>query len=111
MQSHVSLEELITDYAANLPMQQIAERHGISRQRAWVLLRKAGISRKRRTPGRPRKDINLSEFEEKYRNGMSVEALADYFGVSSDLIRRRCKQAGIKLRGPGPLPKPNKLQG
>jgi len=48
--------------------------------------------------GRPRTDVPVVELAERYNNGESTMLLAEAFGVSRWLVRRRLVAAGVKMR-------------
>jgi transposase-like protein len=77
----------------------VAAEFGVAYETARRWLRNAGVEL--RPSGRPILDANRLDCEEiarRYRDGDSMAALGDAFGVSPGTIRARLIEAGVELR-------------
>ena len=86
--------EVITLYQQGMPVREICQRYGISKQQVSDL-RKA-----RSIPHRPRglNDEQKRQAEQHYLAGQSCATIGRHFGVHAETVRRYLHTAGIALR-------------
>lgn len=87
-------DEVITLYQQGVPVREICQRYGISKQQLSDL-RKA-----RSIPRRPRglNDEQKRQAERRYLAGQSCAAIGRQFGVHAETVRRYLHTTGITLR-------------
>ena len=86
--------EVITLYQQGMPVREICQRYGISKQQVSNLRNALGI------PRRPRglSDEQKRQAEQHYLAGQSCATIGRHFGVHAETVRRYLHTAGIALR-------------
>lgn len=96
-----------------LPAEQVAAQLGIHPRTLYNRLAAAGIPRHRkrgvppgtRRPGRVLQDVTDAELADAYTTrNLTLQAIADQYGVTDDTVGRRLRRAGVPIRGRGPRP-------
>ena len=87
-------DEVITLYQQGVPVREICQRYGISRQQVSDLRNARGI---------PRRPCGLSDeqkhqAEQHYLAGRSCAAIGRQFGVHAETVRRYLRTTGVALR-------------
>ena len=87
-------DEVITLYQQGVPVCEICQRFGISKQQISDLRNARGI------PPRPRglSDEQKRQAEQHYLTGQSCAAIGRHFGVHAETVRRYLHTTGIALR-------------
>ena len=87
-------DEVVVLYQQGVPVREICQRYGISRQQVSDLRNARGI------PRRPRglSDEQKRQAEQHYLAGQSCAAIGRQFGVHAETVRRYLHTAGIALR-------------
>lgn len=87
-------DEVIALYQQGVPVREICQRYGISRQQVSDLRNARGI------PCRPRglSDEQKRQAEQHYLAGQSCAAIGRQFGVHAETVRRYLRTAGVALR-------------
>ena len=87
-------DEVITLYQQGVPVREICQRYGISRQQVSDLRNARGI------PRRPRglSDEQKRQAEQHYLAGQSCATIGRQFGVHAETVRRYLRTAGVALR-------------
>ena len=87
-------DEVITLYQQGVPVREICQRYGISRQQVSDLRNARGI------PRRPRglSDEQKRQTEQHYLAGRSCATIGRQFGVHAETVRRYLRTTGIALR-------------
>ena len=87
-------DEVITLYQQGVPVREICQRYGISRQQVSDLRNVRGI------PRRPRglSDDQKRQAEQHYLAGRSCATIGRQFGVHAETVRRYLTTTGIALR-------------
>ena len=87
-------DEVITLYQQGVPVREICQRYGISRQQVSDLRNARGI------PRRPRglSEEQKRQAEQYYLAGQSCATIGRQFGVHAETVRRYLHTAGIALR-------------
>ena len=87
-------DEVITLYQQGMPVREICQRYGISRQQVSDLRNARGI------PCRPRglTDEQKRQAEQHYLAGRSCATIGRQFGVHAETVRRHLRTTGIALR-------------
>ena len=87
-------DEVITLYQQGVPVREICQRYGISRQQVSDLRNARGITR------RPRglSDEQKRQAEQRYIAGQSCAAIGNQFGVHAETVRRHLRTTGVALR-------------
>ena len=87
-------DEVITLYQQGVPVREICQRYGISRQQVSDLRNARGI------PRRPRglSDEQKRQAEQHYLAGRSCATIGRQFGVHAETVRRHLRTTGIALR-------------
>ena len=85
---------MITLYQQGVPVREICQRYGISRQQVSDLRNARGI---------PRRPCGLSDeqkhqAEQHYLAGRSCAAIGRQFGVHAETVRRYLRTTGVALR-------------
>lgn len=86
--------EVITLYQQGMPVREICQRYGISKQQVSNLRNALGI------PRRPRglSDEQKRQAKQHYLAGQSCATIGRHFGVHAETVRRYLHTAGIALR-------------
>ena len=86
--------EVITLYQQGMPVREICQRYGISKQQVSNLRNALGI------PRRPRglSDEQKRQAKQHYLAGQSCAAIGRHFSVHAETVRRYLHTAGIALR-------------
>ena len=87
-------DEVITLYQQGVPVREICQCYGISKQQISDLRNTRGI------PRRPRglSDEQKRQAEQHYLAGQSCAAIGRQFGVHAETVRRHLRTTGIALR-------------
>lgn len=87
-------DEVVTLYQQGVPVREICQRYGISRQQVSDLRNARGI------PRRPRglSDEQKRQAEQHYLAGQSCAAIGRQFGVHAETVRRYLRTTDITLR-------------
>ena len=87
-------DEVVVLYQQGVPVREICQRYGISRQQVSDLRNARGI------PRRPRglSDEQKRQAEQHYLVGHSCAAIGRQFGVHAETVRRHLRTTGIALR-------------
>ncbi len=87
-------DEVITLYQQGVPVREICQRYGISRQQISDLRNARGI------PRRPRglSDEQKRQVEQHYLAGRSCATIGRQFGVHAETVRRYLRTTGVALR-------------
>ena len=87
-------DEVITLYQQGMPVREICQRYGISKQQVSNLRNALGI------PRRPRglSDEQKRQAKQHYLAGQSCATIGRHFGVHAETVRRYLHTAGIALR-------------
>ena len=87
-------DEVITLYQQGVPVREICQRYGISRQQVSDLRNARGI------PRRPRglSDEQKRQAEQRYIAGQSCATIGRHFSVHAETVRRYLHTTGIALR-------------
>ena len=87
-------DEVITLYQQGVPVREICQRYGISRQQV------SDLRNARSIPRRPRglSDEQKRQAEQRYIAGQSCAAIGRQFGVHAETVRRYLHTTGITLR-------------
>ncbi|GEM_PF-909918 len=87
-------EEVITLYQQGVPVREICQRYGISRQQVSDLRNARGI------PRRPRglSDEQKRQAKQRYIAGQSCATIGRHFGVHAETVRRYLRTTGVALR-------------
>ena len=87
-------DEVITLYQQGVPVREICQRYGISKQQVSDLRNARGI------PRRPRglTDEQKRQAERRYIAGQSCATIGHHFGVHAETVRRYLRTTGIALR-------------
>lgn len=91
-------------YRGGATLQEIGDKFGLTHERVRQLLRKDGIESLGRRPEHKTGNIKINridreQFAMDYRSGITLEVLADAYGVSSATIRKLIRQMGLPMRG------------
>ena len=87
-------DEVITLYQQGVPVREICQRYGISRQQVSDLRNARGILRRPRGLSEEQK----RQAEQYYLAGQSCATIGRQFGVHAETVRRYLHTAGIALR-------------
>lgn len=94
-------DKIISDYQDDgVPVRAIGERHDVTRESVFNVLRRRGVPRRRR-PGGKRKEFSSEELRrigELRRASWSLTELADEFRTSNERIMRALDQLGLPKR-------------
>lgn len=95
------LSDAVERYALGESVTSIAKDLGIDRHRLSRDLRAAGvvITKAGRNVESRRVDVPVDELVELYNDGISEKALAERYGYSRQVIRRRLLDEGVTIRG------------
>lgn len=87
-------DEVVTLYQQGVPVREICQRYGISKQQVSDLRNTRGI------PRRPRglSDEQKRQAEQHYLAGQSCATIGRHFGVHAETVRRYLRTAGVALR-------------
>ena len=87
-------DEVITLYQQGVPVREICQRYGMSRQQVSDLRNARGI------PRRPRglSDEQKRQAEQRYIAGQSCATIGRQFGVHAETVRRYLRTTGVALR-------------
>ena len=87
-------DDVITLYQQGVPVREICQRYGISKQQVSNLRNALGI------PRRPRglSDEQKRQAKQHYLAGQSCATIGRHFGVHAETVRRYLHTAGIALR-------------
>ena len=87
-------DDVITLYQQGVPVREICQRYGISKQQVSDLRNARGI------PRRPRglSDKQKRQAEQHYLAGQSCATIGRQFGVHAETVRRYLRTAGVALR-------------
>ena len=90
-------DEVVVLYQQDVPVREICQRYGISKQQVSDLRNARGISR------RPRglSDEQKRQAEQHYLAGQSCATIGRQFGVHAETVRRYLRTTGVTLH-PGP---------
>ena len=87
-------DEVITLYQQGVPVREICQRYGISRQQVSDLRNARGIPRRLRGLS----DEQKRQAEQHYLAGRSCATIGRQFGVHAETVRRYLRTAGVALR-------------
>ena len=87
-------DEVVTLYQQGVPVREICQRYGISKQQVSDLRNARGI------PRRPRglSDEQKRQAERRYLAGQSCATIGRQFGVHAETVRRYLRTTGVALR-------------
>ena len=87
-------DDVITLYQQGVPVREICQRYGISKQQVSDLRNAHGI------PRRPRglTDEQKRQAKQRYIAGQSCATIGRHFGVHAETVRRYLRTTGITLR-------------
>lgn len=88
------VDQLVVDYGAGANVYQLAEQYGISRGIVGKHLRSRGVDT--RPPGLYPDDVPTAAGL--YRDGWSLQRVAEKFTTTADTVRRRLLEAGVVMR-------------
>ncbi|MFJ8848686.1 hypothetical protein ACIRFF_38025 [Streptomyces cyaneofuscatus] len=88
--------ELIDAYRRGATTYQLADRFEIERQTVSALLKRNGVTSRRRRLT----EANVDEAERLYVQGMSLARIADRMHVDDETVRLRLRKRGVQMRDP-----------
>lgn len=88
-------------YEAGASLQEIADEHGISRQRVHQVLSRLGVVM--RPTGRIASEIDPNALADAYNSGSTVASIAERFSVSPSTIRKALERQGFQVKLPRKL--------
>ena len=91
------IEEIISYYQSGMTLIQLAEKYGVSKSTVRERLKENEV-KIRSSRSMKRIDLPIEEIISEYQSGLSINKLADKYGVNFNTIWRRIKENGVKIR-------------
>lgn len=88
------LAQMAADYEAGVPSTQLMTTYGLGKGSVLKLLREAGV----RMRGQGLSPTDLETAVQLYESGLSLKAVGEHFGISSDATRNAFVRAGVAMR-------------
>ena len=91
------MEEIISYYESGMTTAQLGEKYGVGKDVICNRLRENGVKIR---PSRSMKRIDLpvEEIISEYQSGMNITKLAEKYGVNHNVIHKRLRENGVKIR-------------
>ncbi len=90
------LQQLVCDYEAGLNMRPLARKYGIHRLTVAAHLRRAGVELRYQGLA----DDEIKAAAQLYRNGWSLQRLADRYDCTAETVRQALKAHSVTMRKP-----------